>query len=391
MKGLTLSKQYKRFDNLDFLRAAALLAGVLLHSLSLYLEPIDGSEPRPLAAILFVWIHSWRMPLFMLLAGFFTCLSLAKRTTSSYAINRVVRLGAPLIILWLAIPAVDESASQIFKWPEFISWLTINQPFTLRLDHLWFLYYLLIFYAIILSLRAINPRTFELITNFKLNFLTISFIWLPLITLSAPWARPLGGIFSEIPTTFGELKIGSMIFMAAFFLIGMQLFNNQLLLQRLQAVRFWLTAIIICSVLPIGLMAWGIMKDPQFVFSGRLEMWMVNSLSTFASVFMILGLLGVSCRFVLGGGPILSWLVKLSYPTYVFHIVFVYPIGGILLLSGWNAALVVLFSCLSGLVGSVVIYYAFIWHSPLDWVFNGYKNSKFKVSSSVMKKITKHL
>ena len=203
-----MSKQYKRFDNLDFLRAAALLAGVLLHSLSLYLEPIDGSEPRPLAAILFVWIHSWRMPLFMLLAGFFTCLSLAKRTTSSYAINRVVRLGAPLIILWLAIPAVDESASQIFKWPEFISWLTINQPFTLRLDHLWFLYYLLIFYAIILSLRAINPRTFELITNFKLNFLTISFIWLPLITLSAPWARPLGGIFSEIPTTFGELKIG---------------------------------------------------------------------------------------------------------------------------------------------------------------------------------------
>lgn len=386
-----MSKQYKRFDNLDFLRAAALLAGVLLHSLSLYLEPIDGSEPRPLAAILFVWIHSWRMPLFMLLAGFFTCLSLAKRTTSSYAINRVVRLGAPLIILWLAIPAVDESASQIFKWPEFISWLTINQPFTLRLDHLWFLYYLLIFYAIILSLRAINPRTFELITNFKLNFLTISFIWLPLITLSAPWARPLGGIFSEIPTTFGELKIGSMIFMAAFFLIGMQLFNNQLLLQRLQVVRFWLTAVIICSVLPIGLMAWGIMKDPQFVFSGRLEMWMVNSLSTFASVFMILGLLGVSCRFVLGGGPILSWLVKLSYPTYVFHIVFVYPIGGILLLSGWNAALVVLFSCLSGLVGSVVIYYAFIWHSPLDWVFNGYKNSKFKVSSSVMKKITKHL
>lgn len=386
-----MSKQYKRFDNLDFLRAAALLAGVLLHSLSLYLEPIDGSEPRPLAAILFVWIHSWRMPLFMLLAGFFTCLSLAKRTTSSYAINRIVRLGAPLIILWLAIPAVDESASQIFKWPEFISWLTINQPFTLRLDHLWFLYYLLIFYAIILSLRAINPRTFELITNFKLNFLTISFIWLPLITLSAPWARPLGGIFSEIPTTFGELKIGSMIFMAAFFLIGMQLFNNQLLLQRLQAVRFWLTAVIICSVLPIGLMAWGIMKDPQFVFSGRLEMWMVNSLSTFASVFMILGLLGVSCRFVLGGGPILSWLVKLSYPTYVFHIVFVYPIGGILLLSGWNAALVVLFSCLSGLVGSVVIYYAFIWHSPLDWVFNGYKNSKFKVSSSVMKKITKHL
>ena len=45
-----------RFNNLDFLRAFALLAGVLLHALTLYLEPIDGSEPRPLAAILYIWI-----------------------------------------------------------------------------------------------------------------------------------------------------------------------------------------------------------------------------------------------------------------------------------------------------------------------------------------------
>ena len=191
-----------RFSNLDFLRAFALLAGVLLHALSLYLEPIDGSEPRPLAAILFIWIHSWRVPLFMVLAGFFTCLSLSKRSTRSYAINRLVRLGGPLILLWVAIPAVDETAAQMFQWPDLLSWIMTGGQFTLRLDHLWFLYYLLIFYALILAVKTLTPRIFELMVNLKLNFLTLSFFWLPIITLFSPWAKPIGGVFSEVPTTF---------------------------------------------------------------------------------------------------------------------------------------------------------------------------------------------
>jgi len=368
-----------RFNNLDFLRAFALLAGVLLHALSLYLEPIDGSEPRPLAAILFIWIHSWRMPLFMVLAGFFTCLSLSKRSTSSYALNRLVRLGGPLILLWVAIPAVDESAAQMFKSPDFISWIMTGGQFSLRLDHLWFLYYLLIFYALVLALKALTPRIFELMVNLKLNFLTLSFFWLPIITLFAPWAKPIGGVFSEVPTTFGELKVGSMLFMLAFFIIGMQLFNNQTILQRLQAKSFWITAIICCSFVPIGLMGWGIMKDSPFVFSSTPEMWVVNALSTCASLFVVLAFIGASSRYILASGPILSWLVKLSYPTYVFHLVFVYSIGAILLLSGLNTTLVVIGSFFSGVIGSLVIYYLLIWYTPLDWVFNGYKNSRFKL------------
>jgi hypothetical protein len=315
----------------------------------------------------------------MVLAGFFTCLSLSKRSTSSYAINRLVRLGGPLILLWVAIPAVDESAAQMFGWPDFLSWIMTGGQLTLRLDHLWFLYYLLLFYALVLAVKALTPAIFELMVNFKLNFLTLSFFWLPIITLFAPWARPVGGVFAEIPTIFGELKVGSMLFMLAFFIIGMQLFNNQAILQRLQTKSFWITAVICSSFVPIGLMAWGIMKDSPFVFSSTLEMWVVNALATCASLYMILAFIGASSRYFLAGSPILSWVVKLSYPTYVFHLMFVYSIGAILLLSGLNATLVVIGSFLSGIIGSLVIYYLLVWYTPLDWVFNGYKNSKFKL------------
>ena len=58
---------------------------------------------------------------------------------------------------------------------------------------------------------------------------------------------------------------------------------------------------------------------------------------------------------------------------------FVYSIGAILLLLGLNATLVVIGSFLSGVIGSLIIYYLLVWYTPLDWVFNGYKNSRFKI------------
>ena len=138
---------------------------------------------------------------------------------------------------------------------EFISWITSGQQVRLRLDLFWFAYYRLILYPLMLALKAIQSQVFELMANFTLNFLTLSFIWLSIITFCAPWARPVGGFFVEIPITFGELKVGSMQFMLVYLIIGIRLFNNQVLLQRLQTKSLWLTAIIWRRFLLISLMA----------------------------------------------------------------------------------------------------------------------------------------
>ena len=94
---------------------------VVVTVLMLSLEPADGSEPRLGASIMFVWIHTWRMPLSMLLAGLFNALSLSKRDVGNYAINRLIRLGVPFLLLWSLIPAIDEEARGLFKTPELIS------------------------------------------------------------------------------------------------------------------------------------------------------------------------------------------------------------------------------------------------------------------------------
>lgn len=380
-----------RIHSLDFLRAFALLMGVLLHVLMLFLEPFDGSEPRLGASIIFIWIHTWRMPLFMLLAGFFTALSLSKRDVGNYALNRLIRLGVPILLLWAVIPAVDETTSDIFKLPELISWVLYDVPFTLRLDHLWFLYYLLIFYGVLLLLKSITPRIFTFISDFKLSSARVLLLWLPILILLSPLNKPTGGIFGEIPTTFGEVELGSMLFMASFFLMGLQIQKSARFLEQLQQKRFWLPSLIIFSLIPIGLMGWGGLKDEPFVFSSVLEMWISNSLSGSAALLLVLSIMGFGMNQITSSGSTLRWLVKLSYPIYVFHLMFVISVSGTLMFLGVNDLLVVLLGVTSGILGPVIIYYMIVFWTPLDWVFNGYKNSKYRSNSAVMNRLARYL
>ena len=380
-----------RIHSLDFLRAFALLMGVLLHVLMLFLEPFDGSEPRLGASIIFIWIHTWRMPLFMLLAGFFTALSLSKRDVGNYALNRLIRLGVPILLLWAVIPAVDETTSDIFKLPELISWVLYDLPFTLRLDHLWFLYYLLIFYGVLLLLKSITPRIFTFISDFKLSSARVLLLWLPILILLSPLNKPTGGIFGEIPTTFGEVELGSMLFMASFFLIGLQIQKSARFLEQLQQKRFWVPSLIIFSLIPIGLMGWGGLKEEPFVFSSELEMWIANSLSGSAALLLVLSIMGFGMNQITSSGSTLRWLVKFSYPIYVFHLMFVISVSGTLMFLGVNDLLVVLLGVTSGILGPVIIYYAIVFWTPLDWVFNGYKNSKHRSNSAVMNRLARYL
>ena len=380
-----------RLHSLDFLRAFALLMGVLLHILMLFLEPFDGSEPRLGASVVFIWIHTWRMPLFMLLAGFFTALSLSKRDTGNYAFNRLIRLGVPLLLLWSFIPAIDEEASRLFKIPELISYIFYDIPFTFRLDHLWFLYYLLIFYSVLLLIKTAVPVIYSIILGFELSLSRVLMVWLPILILLSPLNKPTGGIIGNDPITFGEVNLGSMLFMASFFMIGMQAYKSSKFLENLQRTRFWLPSLTIFSLIPIGLLVWGGVKDDPFAFSGLLELWIVNSLSGSAALLLVLSIMGLAMHKISSSGHLLRWLVRLSYPIYVFHLMFVISVSGTLMFFGINDWIVVLLGFASGILFPVIIYYAFISWTPLDWVFNGYKNSKYRSEYTLMNRLARYL
>ncbi|MDE0022785.1 MAG: acyltransferase family protein [Spirochaetaceae bacterium] len=158
-----------RYHGLDALRALAMLLGIVLHATLPYFAriadielmwPADDDQSLALL-VLFDFIHLWRMPVFFLLAGFFAHLVLARRSTGAFIRDRLRRIAVPLVlftgVMTLILPvlwnygwkgefAVDSGVLDPRKWPQYAAQ---GMP----LAHLWFLWHLLVMYAVLLGLR----------------------------------------------------------------------------------------------------------------------------------------------------------------------------------------------------------------------------------------------
>ncbi len=191
-----------RYHGLDFLRSFMMILGIVLHVGVMYVpEPYgndidsileDPKDPyRDIDAysitiqrIVFV-IHYFRMPAFMLLAGFFAALLLNKRGVKELIKNRFIRIAVPAILFWFILWPMDsfgwalgerlildqlnqytlsDHISNNFSW----SHLPFNSERPHHTMHLWFIYYLIFFYINIIVFRGlVNYLPKDLIRYFK--------------------------------------------------------------------------------------------------------------------------------------------------------------------------------------------------------------------------------
>ena len=100
----------RRYYSLDALRGSMMMLGLVLHGSQWYIsEPPDGLPvpTDPSAAYVFDvivhFIRSFRMPLFFVLAGFFTSLLVQKRGLRGTYANRGSRILSPLLVSCLTI------------------------------------------------------------------------------------------------------------------------------------------------------------------------------------------------------------------------------------------------------------------------------------------------
>ena len=153
-----------RLHALDHLRATMMLLGVVIHSAVSYMvyEPDLVWPYRDLATssifdVLVGLIHSFRMPIFFLMSGFFAALIYDKRGAKSFAGNRIKRILLPFLVGWpLIFPIIFLGFSAaIFQLGKEAYDNFINTPldWLITLWHFWFIYYLLMFYALTLLFK----------------------------------------------------------------------------------------------------------------------------------------------------------------------------------------------------------------------------------------------
>lgn len=147
-----------RLHALDAVRAGALLLGIVLHATMsfFFVVPARDVSQGAAPAVAFFVIHTFRMTLFYVIAGFFGRLLLDRRGVRSFVKDRsrrvLVPLGAGWVILApLTIAAVAWGLTRTFPEGDPSG---AAAPRGVPLVHLWFLYYLAIFYLLALVLRA---------------------------------------------------------------------------------------------------------------------------------------------------------------------------------------------------------------------------------------------
>lgn len=161
-----------RYHALDALRAVMMLLGLVLHTAINYLPAIPASAGWPYqdtqTSLVFGWliafIHSFRMPVFFVLAGFFGALVYGKRGARGFLRHRFARVGVPLLCAWPILYAVLVGSA-----PYAQSFTAAPPPHPeinrgVDLLHLWFLYHLLVFYIVaVLVARALqrNPASWH--------------------------------------------------------------------------------------------------------------------------------------------------------------------------------------------------------------------------------------
>ncbi len=167
----------ERLHAIDAVRAFALLLGVALHAgfsfipgLPLGLWAVRDSSPSVAVAALVFVSHIFRMSLFFFVAGFFARLLFKRDGAPGFWSNRAKRILLPLVAGWIVVFPV---ITIVWMWglkgsfglPP-VSEVTAGLPSgRFPLVHLWFLYYLLVLYALVLLCRGLivrldRPRNF---------------------------------------------------------------------------------------------------------------------------------------------------------------------------------------------------------------------------------------
>jgi len=176
----------KRYHDMDFVRAAAMLLGLVLHVCIFFGPPRiifwGAGEPRGDVANLQIvsFIHLFRMQLFFLMAGFFAQLVIDRKGFGHLVRDRFKRILLPFlagvlllmpihVILMNGINLNSPSSYYNDSWGELSFWQQVRSIFLFGafdgepglkegLIHFWFLYFLLIFYAAHFLLRPLFLR-----------------------------------------------------------------------------------------------------------------------------------------------------------------------------------------------------------------------------------------
>jgi glucan biosynthesis protein C len=322
-----------RYHYLDNLRALAMLSGVLFHAALAYSPLAHAFVPtadrgQSAAVDVCIWfLHLFRMPLFFLVAGFFAALLVARRGLGGLFRNRLRRIALPFVIFWpLVHAALSYStlhAASTVQHPSpllaLIRQLTQTQGLPEQLPgtgHLWFLYYLLLFYILVWSASNFGlEKLGNLVRGLSPAWL-IGFLPLLLVPALASVSAP-----NPAPESFFP-QFWAFGFYGPFFAFGYLLFGQQAMIERLRPAAPWLLA---ASLVLYGAF-WFLLHRQSPVTQAPSASLPIAVLEAYLSVWMAVVCLIAGKSLLDRSNAVLRYFSDASYWIYLVHLPILFAI-----------------------------------------------------------------
>jgi peptidoglycan/LPS O-acetylase OafA/YrhL len=334
----------ERHHGIDALRGAMMLLGVVLHLAINYVEgPEDGTWPfrdperSPLAGLAVLAIHTFRMPVFFVMSGYFSAMLIERRGAWGYARNRTQRIVLTSFAAWVVLFPLTMLAFVFVRLQtEQVDDATRAALFAAAIKHpwanpgpihLWFLEVLIIFQALSLpavALAAMAPAPLRLLAARARHGLFMGrarWLLVPVLAMVTtitmlPMHRP--GI--ETPTSF-LVSPPILACYALYFVGGWCIRREAGMVARLIKTGWWhlslglgaLLIAIIASIVWFAVTGHGQRPAPALLAAAQVT-------SALSCWLLVLGLIGVAERVLARPRPAVRWLVDASFWIYLVHL-----------------------------------------------------------------------
>jgi len=377
-----------RYHYMDNLRALAMLTGIFFHAAVAYSPFMTNlwltADPRTSVSLdYFAWFsHMFRMPLFFLIAGFFTCYMIQKRGYAGFLKNRALRIALPFVIFlplvaiailssvtW-AIGNVENPSPLLKSIASMVGNPNAPQspPST---THLWFLYNLVQFYLLYVLLDrfgVLNERLTGVLTSPRVLVFLVPLLLAPALA-TQPTPHPA-------PEQF-EPKLWSFGFYGIFFLIGSRVYLRQQVIDQLKPYAWWLlaTSIVAYTFLHTTMLESPSLADMMALMGKRLPFsWTEvghSVLEAYIAVHMTIVCLVAGKALLDRASNIVRYIADSSYWVYIIHLPVLFQIQFWLLDVEANLWIKFAISSFGTLAIGILTYAALIRWSPIGWMLNG--------------------
>jgi glucans biosynthesis protein C len=340
----------ERVHGLDALRAFALLLGIVLHSALPYILPpgawaVGTTQPTLFLAWVVYYLHSFRLELFFLMAGFFAALVVGRRGAAAFVRDRARRILLVFVValypMKLALGAVWIAGGLRTGWlaqvlPQeaaTLPWYALGLGLLARerwpdtsLTHLWFLYYLAWISGLFMTGRWLLQRltsagvldrldsAFRCVVAGRLAPLLLAAPVTPILTM-------MTGPDVDTPDRTFALSLPVTTLYFVFFTIGWWLYRNADLL-TVFAGGWWqllVTGLVVSLVASAGV-GLRIAGGPWVVRHAVGMRWATSLGTSLTMMLSVFGWLGCFVRFFNRRSAPVRYVADASYWIYVTHL-----------------------------------------------------------------------